>query len=268
MPGEQRRKRLGLIAAATVLLIVAILFLATGYLLLVRSNRSAANLTQPLPPTPIAQADRDALWEERMKMVETQIRRRGVTNEDVLAAMEAVPRDEFVPDEYKTQAYADHPLPIGYGQTISQPYIVALMTELLEMQTTDRVLEIGTGSGYQAAILSEIVAEVYTVEIVEALAFEARERLARLGYSNVHPLHADGYFGWEEHAPYDAIIVTAAPDHIPQPLVQQLKDGARLVIPVGPPGGYQTLWQVTREGDQIKKRNITGVLFVPLTGER
>ena len=202
-----------------------------------------------------------------MKMVETQIRRRGVTDEDVLAAMETVPRHEFVPEQYKTQAYADHPLPIGYGQTISQPYIVALMTELLELHTTDRVLEIGTGSGYQAAILSEIVAEVYTVEIIEELAAEARERLERLGYSNVHALHADGYFGWEEHAPYDAIIVTAAPDHIPQPLVQQLKEGARLVIPVGPPGGYQTLWQVTREGDQVKKRNVTGVLFVPLTGE-
>jgi protein-L-isoaspartate(D-aspartate) O-methyltransferase len=141
------------------------------------------------------------------------------------------------------------------------------MTELLNLHDTDRVLEIGTGSGYQAAILAEIVAEVYTVEIIEPLAIEARERLTRLGYSNVYPLHADGYFGWEEHAPYDAIIVTAAPDHIPQPLVQQLKDGARLVIPVGPPGGYQTLWQVTKEGNEIKKRNVTGVLFVPLTGE-
>jgi protein-L-isoaspartate(D-aspartate) O-methyltransferase len=202
-----------------------------------------------------------------MKMVDTQIRRRGVTDQDVLDALETVPRHEFVPDQVKSQAYADHPLPIGYGQTISQPYIVALMTELLDLKTTDRVLEIGTGSGYQAAILAEIVAEVYTVEIIEPLAIVAQERLARLGYDNVHTLHADGYFGWEEHAPYDAIIVTAAPDHIPQPLVQQLAEGGHLVIPVGPPGGYQTLWQITNEGGKIKKRNITGVLFVPLTGE-
>jgi protein-L-isoaspartate(D-aspartate) O-methyltransferase len=202
-----------------------------------------------------------------MKMVDTQIRRRGITDQDVLDAMEAVPRHEFVPDYLQNQAYADHPLPIGHGQTISQPYIVALMTELLELQPTDRVLEIGTGSGYQAAILAQIVAEVYTVEIVEPLAVQARERLARLGYDNLFTLHADGYYGWEEHAPYDAIIVTAAPDHIPPALVRQLNDGARLVIPVGPPGGYQALWQITKDGDQIKKRNVTGVLFVPLTGE-
>ena len=202
-----------------------------------------------------------------MKMVDNQIRRRGVTDQDVLNAMEAVPRHEFVPPQYQGQAYADHPLPIGHGQTISQPYIVALMTELLQLKTTDRVLEIGTGSAYQAAILGEIVAEVYTVEIIEPLARDAKQRLERLGYTNVHTLNADGYYGWEEHAPYDAIIVTAAPDHIPQSLVQQLKDGAKLVIPVGPPGGYQTLWQVTKEGDQVKKRNVTGVLFVPLTGE-
>ena len=200
-------------------------------------------------------------------MVDTQIRRRGVTDQDVLAAMEKVPRHEFVPEQYQSQAYADHPLPIGYGQTISQPYIVALMTELLELKNTDRVLEVGTGSGYQAAILGNIVTEVYTVEIIEELARQAAERLERLGYENVHALHADGYYGWAEHAPYDAIIVTAAPDHIPQPLVQQLANGAQLVIPVGPPGGYQTLWQITREGTQVKKRNVTGVLFVPLTGE-
>jgi protein-L-isoaspartate(D-aspartate) O-methyltransferase len=218
-------------------------------------------------PGPSVEAESDDRLEERMSMVEQQIRRRGVTDQDVLEAMERVPRHEFVPVEYQAQAYADRPLPIGYGQTISQPYIVALMTELLQLKTTDRVLEIGTGSGYQAAILGEIVGEVYTVEIVEALAMEAKERLERLGYTNVHTLHADGYFGWEEHAPYDAIIVTAAPDHIPHPLVQQLKEGAKLVIPVGPPGGYQTLWQVSKSGDEVIKRNVTGVLFVPLTGE-
>jgi protein-L-isoaspartate(D-aspartate) O-methyltransferase len=202
-----------------------------------------------------------------MKMVDVQIRQRGVTDQDVLAAMAAVPRHEFVSDDLQNQAYADHPLPIGYGQTISQPYIVALMTELLELKKTDRVLEVGTGSGYQAAILSKIVAEVYTVEIIEALAREASQRLARLGYDNVHATQGDGYYGWQEHAPYDAIIVTAAPDHIPQPLVQQLKEGGRMVVPVGPPGGYQELWKITKKGTKTVKRNITGVLFVPLTGE-
>lgn len=223
--------------------------------------------TSTSAPSPSVEAESDDRLEERMSMVDHQIRRRGVTDQDVLEAMERVPRHEFVPDQYKAQAYADRPLPIGYGQTISQPYIVALMTELLQLNTTDRVLEIGTGSGYQAAILGEIVAEVYTVEIIEALAVEAKARLKRLGYANVHTLHADGYYGWEEHAPFDAIIVTAAPDHIPQPLVQQLKDGAKLVIPVGPPGGYQTLWQVSKSGEEVIKRNVTGVLFVPLTGD-
>jgi protein-L-isoaspartate(D-aspartate) O-methyltransferase len=203
-----------------------------------------------------------------MHMVEYQIRQRGVTDQDVLAAMERVPRHEFVPPQHRAQAYADHPLPIGYGQTISQPYIVALMTELLQLKNTDHVLEIGTGCGYQAAILAEIVAEVYTVEIIRPLALDAQERLKRLGYHNVHVCNADGYCGWVEHAPYDGIVVTAAPDHIPQPIVQQLKDGARLVIPVGPPGGYQTLWQITKKGDEIEKRNVTGVLFVPLTRDR
>jgi protein-L-isoaspartate(D-aspartate) O-methyltransferase len=205
--------------------------------------------------------------EDRMEMVERQIRSRGISDQQVLDVLERVPRHEFVPDEYKSQAYADHPLPIGHGQTISQPYIVALMTELLQLESSDRVLEIGTGSGYQAAILAELVEEVYTIEIIEALAAQARERLESLGFDNVRVLHADGYYGWQEHAPFDAIIVTAAPDHIPQPLVQQLADGGKMVIPVGPPGGYQTLWEITKKGDDITKRNVTGVLFVPLTGE-
>ena len=205
--------------------------------------------------------------EHRLEMVRGQIERRGIRDAAVLAALRTVPRHEFVPPGEINAAYEDGPLSIGHGQTISQPYVVALMTQLLELKGGERVLEIGTGSGYQAAILSEIVAEVYTVEIIEPLAFDARERLARLGFANVHTLHADGYHGWEEHGPYDAIIVTAAPDHIPQPLVRQLKDGAKLVIPVGPPGGYQTLWEITKIGDEVKKRNVTGVLFVPLTGE-
>ena len=274
MPGKQPGSGRGYHMARVALSFLTILSLAFGCgpnerTAVPKPGPTASSLPQEVaadnPPSLAAESD-DRL-EERMKMVDAQIRRRGVTDRDVLEAMEAVPRHEFVPDDLKSQAYADHPLPIGYGQTISQPYIVALMTELLELESTDRVLEIGTGSGYQAAILAEIVAEVYTVEIVEPLAIEAEERIRRLRYDNVFTLHADGYFGWEEHAPFDAIIVTAAPDHIPQPLVQQLGDGAHLVIPVGPPGGYQTLWKITKQGTQIKKRNITGVVFVPLTGE-
>ena len=271
MSGTRNHTRTLASKTGLLLSVLAALIVALGCGPLVEPTLPAQPTVLPatptqLPPAPAREESDDRL-EERMKMVDTQIRRRGVTDEDVLAALERVPRHEFVPDQYQSQAYADHPLPIGHGQTISQPYIVALMTELLGLRTTDRVLEIGTGSGYQAAILAEIVAEVYTVEIIEPLAAEARERLARLGYDNIYPLQADGYFGWEEHAPYDAIIVTAAPDHIPQPLVQQLRDGGQLVIPVGPPGGYQSLWQITKEGKQVKKKNVTGVLFVPLTGE-
>ena len=199
--------------------------------------------------------------------MEQDIRGRGVDDEIVLDAMNRVPRHEFVPSRHISQAYADHPLPIGYGQTISQPYIVALMTELLEIQRGDKILEIGTGSGYQAAILAEITPNVFSVEIISELAQAAVERLQRLGYDTVQVRNADGYSGWQEHAPYDAIIVTAAPDHIPQPLVQQLKDGGRMVIPVGPVGGYQTLWRLTKEGDKVRNENMGGVIFVPLTGE-
>lgn len=200
-------------------------------------------------------------------MVEYQIRSRGVRDPRVLEAMETVPRHEFVPDDHLSMAYSDGPLPIGYGQTISQPYIVAVMTELLELDPEDRVLEIGTGSGYQAAILAELVDEVYTMEIIPELAELARERLDRLGYGGIHSVNADGYYGWEEYAPYDAIIVTAAPDHIPQSLVEQLKDGGCMVIPVGPVGWYQTLWLITNEGGETEYHNKGGVQFVPLTGE-
>jgi protein-L-isoaspartate(D-aspartate) O-methyltransferase len=209
----------------------------------------------------------DPFAEKRHQMVETQIKARGVTDERVLAAMEKVPRHLFVPQQYIDEAYADHPLPIGYGQTISQPYIVAYMTELLNLKPGDKVLEIGTGSGYQAAILAEITDKVYTVEIIPELARSAEERLKRLGYENVKVLNADGYYGWEEYAPYDAIIVTCAPDHIPQPLVQQLKDGGRMVIPVGSPGGYQTLTLVEKVGGEVKTYSMLWVLFVPMLGE-
>lgn len=202
----------------------------------------------------------------REHMVTFDIEQRGVLDPEVLRAMRTVPRHEFVLPEYVNRAYGDHPLPIGYGQTISQPYIVAVMTELLGLKRGDRVLEIGTGSGYQAAILAELTDEVYSVEIIEELYKRATETLIRLGYSKVKTKHADGYYGWEEYAPYDAIIVTCAPDHIPQPLIKQLKDGGRLVIPVGPPGGYQTLWLIEKHGEETVAKEIMGVVFVPLTG--
>jgi protein-L-isoaspartate(D-aspartate) O-methyltransferase len=204
------------------------------------------------------------------RMVLETIEKRGITDKDVLIAIRAVPRHLFVPKDERPSAYGDHPLPIGYGQTISQPYIVALMTELLELEEGDRVLEVGTGSGYQAAILAEIPGlEIYTIEIVPELAKSARERLADLGYDNVHCLEGNGYFGWPEHAPFDAIIVTAAPDHMPNPLADQLAVGGRLVIPIGWPGGYQTLWKfVKRSNGKLKRFDLGGVAFVPLTGER
>jgi protein-L-isoaspartate(D-aspartate) O-methyltransferase len=201
-------------------------------------------------------------------MVTFDIKDRGVSDADVLRAMEAVPRHEFVLPEYLSQAYADHPLPIGYGQTISQPYIVAVMTELLNLKRDDRVLEIGTGSGYQAAILAELTEEVYSIEIIPELYKSSSETLKRLGYDKVKTRNADGYYGWEEYAPFDAIIVTAAPDHIPQPLVNQLADGGRLVLPVGPQGAYQTLWKIEKHGTEITSKSIMGVVFVPLTGTR
>ncbi len=210
-------------------------------------------------PTP------DPYLEARQRMVEKQMRGRDITDERVLRVMEKVPRHEFVLPEVLDQSYADHPLPIGYGQTISQPYIVALMTQMLDLKSGDKVLEIGTGSGYQAAVLAELTDQVYTIEIIPELAQRARATLDRLGYDYVETKQADGYWGWEEHAPFNAIIVTAAPDHVPQPLLNQLADGGRMVIPVGPPGGYQSLWLITREGDEFHNFNWGGVRFVPLT---
>ncbi|NBD35440.1 MAG: protein-L-isoaspartate(D-aspartate) O-methyltransferase [Chloroflexi bacterium] len=213
----------------------------------------------------------DEFGPERHAMVEETIVARGVSDPDVLRAMRTVPRHVFVPETYRDEAYADHPLPIGHGQTISQPYIVAWMTELLELQPGEKVLEIGTGSGYQAAVLAELEGvEVYSIEIIPELVEDARADLRSLGYGDddVHLKQGDGYYGWEEHAPFDAIVVTAAPDHLPQPLVRQLAEGGQIVIPIGPPGGYQTLWRFTKEGEDLKSENLGAVAFVPFTGER
>ncbi|KPL19753.1 MAG: protein-L-isoaspartate O-methyltransferase [candidate division Zixibacteria bacterium SM23_81] len=202
----------------------------------------------------------------RKQMVKGQIATRGVADENVLAAMRKVPRHEFVPEGLRQAAYDDRPLPIGSGQTISQPYIVALMTEVLRIAPGEKVLEIGTGSGYQAAILAELTDQVYTIEILEDLGHRAEQTLRRLGYSQVEVKIGDGYLGWEEHAPFDAIIVTCAPDHIPKPLVDQLVEGGRMVIPVG--RGYgQELYLVEKKEGQIRQRGIIPVLFVPMTGE-
>jgi protein-L-isoaspartate(D-aspartate) O-methyltransferase len=221
--------------------------------------------TPPDGSRPAGSANPVDVPRNQRRMVENQMRRRDITDETVLAAMEAVPRREFVLPDLADQAHEDYPLPIGYGQTISQPYIVALMTQLLRLHRGDRVLEVGTGSGYQAAILSLLTDEVYTVEIVAPLAEEARARLWSLGYPHICVKAGDGYDGWPEHAPYDAIVVTAAPPEIPQPLIDQLADGGRLVIPVGLPGANQTLWKLEKHGQSVASTNVTGVLFVPFT---
>jgi protein-L-isoaspartate(D-aspartate) O-methyltransferase len=199
-------------------------------------------------------------------MVETQIIARGIKDLKTIEAMSTVPRHLFVPDDLRNQAYSDYALPIGFGQTISQPYIVALMTASLELEGNEKTLEIGTGSGYQAAVLAEIVDHVYTIEIIPELARNAQNTLQQTGYTNVTIKNADGYFGWEEHHPYDIIIITAAVDHIPPPLIAQLKEGGRLILPLGNPLYYQTLTLVERQDDELYTTHILDVQFVPLTG--
>ena len=206
-----------------------------------------------------------SLAQQRDRMVRTQIERRGIEDPSVLNAMRTVPRHQFVLTRYTQYAYADRALPIGYGQTISQPYIVAYMTALLRPQPTHRVLEIGTGSGYQAAVLAAIVDSVYSVEIVPELADTVAQRLARLGYDTVRVKQGDGYRGWKDEGPFDAIIVTAAAEHIPPPLIEQLKDGGRMVIPVGSPFLTQTLMLVEKKGDAVTTRSLIPVRFVPFT---
>ena len=226
-----------------------------------------ATTTSPAAPTTtLVTTTRpdDPVGERRWDMVDL-IENRGVTAPAVLTAMRAVPRHEFVPADLTGRAYGDHALPIGHGQTISQPYIVGAMSMLLEVAPGAKVLEIGTGSGYQAAVLAEMGVEVYSVEIIPELAVEGRDRFDRLGY-DVTTLTGDGYFGWEEHAPFDAIVVTAAPDHVPQPLVNQLGSGGRMVIPIGPVGAVQTMWRFTvDETGELLGQNIGSVAFVPFT---
>jgi protein-L-isoaspartate(D-aspartate) O-methyltransferase len=205
---------------------------------------------------------RDDMTEKREQMVTDQIERRGVTDARVLGALRAVKRHLFVPEAEREDAYEDHPLAIGHGQTISQPYIVALMTEAVQPEPTDRVLEIGTGSGYQAAVLSLLTKDVYTIEIVEPLGRDAERRLADLGYANVHVRIGDGYQGWPEHAPFDAIVVTAAPPEIPPALISQLAEGGRMVVPVGT--AYQELLLLEKKNGKTSKRVITTVRFVPM----
>ena len=205
--------------------------------------------------------------QQRLRMVTTQIARRGVKDKKVLDAMRKVPRHEFVRPRDRRHAYDDSPLPIGHGQTISQPYIVAFMTELLDPKLKHKVLEIGTGSGYQAAVLAELASEVYTIEIIKELGKSAKERLARLGYDNADVKIADGYYGWEEHAPFDSIIVTAAASHVPPPLIKQLKPGGKMCIPVGTVFGPQHLFIITKQEDgTVKAKSVLPVRFVPFVG--
>jgi protein-L-isoaspartate(D-aspartate) O-methyltransferase len=208
---------------------------------------------------------RDPRRGERERMVESQIEARGIRDRRLLEAMRSVPRENFVEPADLPNAFHDGPLPIGHGQTISQPYIVAYMTELLELTSTDRVLEIGTGCGYQTAILAELAAAVYTIEIVAALAKKAEERLREAGYSNIHFRAGDGSIGWPEEAPYDAIMVTAAPESAPAALVEQLAEGGRMVVPVGLYEQY--IERIVKRGGATRRESLIGVRFVPMTGK-
>ena len=205
----------------------------------------------------------DAFAAQRRTMVD-ELRRRGVTKAEVLAAMEQVPRHLFVPDDVRAQAYSDQPLALGGGRSVYQPYVVALMTSLLELKRGDRVLEVGTGSGYHAAVLSRIAREVYSIEIVETVASQASKKLSVLGYHNVAVKVGDGYQGWPDKAPFDAILLSAAPPHIPKPLLNQLRVGGRMVVPVG--GFFQDLQVITKVADGLETRNIIPVRLAPMTG--
>ncbi len=224
----------------------------------------AANQDEPRAPTDAYEARRDAMVDR--DIARSFPGRKGVKDKAVLEAMRRVRRHEFVPPKLLRDAYADHPLPIEHGQTISQPYIVAYMTEMLKPKKDHIVLEVGTGSGYQAAVLAKTVKRVYTIEIIPKLGKSAKERLGRLGYANVETRVGDGYHGWAEHAPFDAIVVTAAASHIPPPLIEQLKPGGIMAIPVGPPHRVQHLLLVEKQDDgTVVQRSVMPVRFVPLT---
>jgi protein-L-isoaspartate(D-aspartate) O-methyltransferase len=225
---------------------------------------AACGTSEPPGAAAEASAPADPFAAARERMVRT-IRAHGCDEPAVLAAMGRVPRHEFVPEDVRRLAYADSPLPIGHEQTISQPFVVAFMTAALQPKKGDKVLEIGTGSGYQAAVLGELVEQVFTIEIVEPLAQRAAATLQRLGHANVHVRTGDGYRGWPEQAPFDAIIVTAAPDHVPQPLVDQLKPGGRMILPVG--GESQRLVLIEKDDQGVTQRSVLDVMFVPMTGE-
>ena len=246
------------------ILISVVLPLMLGSLAVCQPTRPARDSSS------VRESAQDRHARERARMVAEQLRARGIRDRRVLAAMARVPRHQFVPAPYRELAYADHPLPIGFEQTISQPYIVAYMTEVARVSPGERVLEIGTGSGYQAAILAELAREVYTVEIVPELASRARTQLGALGYTNVHVRTGDGYAGWREHAPYHAIVVTAAPDHVPPALVEQLAVGGRMVIPVG--AGEQEMRVISKTARGVVEQTTIPVRFVPLvrpdTGRR
>ena len=248
------------------------LLVLAAWLAVMAAPASACGGTNaPAEPTPSGVPERpgstqqDPYEELRSRMVERDIAARGVSDPEVLSAMRMVPRHEYVPPALIPRAYEDRPLPIGMNQTISQPYIVALMTELAQIEPGDRVLEIGTGSGYQAAVLSVLADRVFTIEILEELSEAAAQRLKTLGHSNIEFRAGDGYRGWPEEAPFDAIVVTAAPPHVPRPLIDQLALGARLIIPVGT--GYQELLVIERTADGIEQRRSIPVRFVPMTGE-
>ncbi|WKK67545.1 protein-L-isoaspartate(D-aspartate) O-methyltransferase [Lutimonas zeaxanthinifaciens] len=214
---------------------------------------------------PLFLASQNDYLESRERMIADGIKSRGVKDKATLRALLEVPRHLFVPQEIRSQAYRDGPLPIGFGQTISQPYIVAFMTEAIRPESNFKVLEIGTGSGYQAAILSRIVDSVYTIEIIDELHLRSNKQLKELGYNNVLTKSADGYYGWEDKGPFDAIVVTAAAEFVPPPLIAQLKEGGRMIIPVGTPFATQQLLMVTKKGGKTKSRNLMFVRFVPFT---
>jgi protein-L-isoaspartate(D-aspartate) O-methyltransferase len=268
-----QRRRYWLVFSAVFGVLLVLLATSRGFLtwwstsaelpLPVLAEESASETTS----SPVADVDEDPRCaEDRARMVERDLRGRDITDAKVLEAMGRVPRQLFVPRERREQAYADHPLPIGHGQTISQPYIVALMTQIAKPTAKSRVLDIGTGSGYQAAVLGELCQQVYSIEIVKPLAEQATERLRQLGYENITVRHGDGYRGWKEHAPFDVIIVAAAPKRVPQPLIDQLAPGGRLVIPVG--DWYQELVLIEKQNDGTTRReSVIPVMFVPMTGE-